>query len=85
MKRRVVLLAVCLCSLMAWGQTDYYGHFQELLDKEDTVGLRTFIPEWEQKQGYRATHMPHGIIFWCSKERLLTFNSLQILLQLLAC
>ena len=51
MKRRVVLFAVCLCSLMAWGQTDYYAHFQELLDKEDTVGLRTFIPEWEQKVG----------------------------------
>ena len=51
MKRRVVLFAVCLCSLMAWGQTDYCGHFQELLDKEDTVGLRTFIPEWEQKAG----------------------------------
>ena len=51
MKRRVVLFAVCLCSLMAWGQTDYYVHFQELLDKEDTVGLRTFIPEWEQKVG----------------------------------
>ena len=34
MKRRVVLFAVCLCSLMAWGQTDYYAHFQELLDKE---------------------------------------------------
>ena len=51
MKRRVVLFAVCLCSLMAWGQTDYYAHFQELLDKEDTVGLRAFIPEWEQKAG----------------------------------
>ena len=51
MKRRVVLFAVCLCSLMAWGQTDYYAHFQELLDKEDTVGLRTFIPEWKQKAG----------------------------------
>ena len=51
MKRRVVLFAVCICSLMAWGQTDYYAHFQELLDKEDTVGLRTFIPEWEQKAG----------------------------------
>ena len=85
MKRRVVLFAVCLCSLMAWGQTDYYAHFQELLDKEDTVGLRTFIPDGNRKLGFQATRMPHGIIFWCSKERLLTFNSLQILLQLLAC
>lgn len=61
MKRRVVLFIVCLCNLMACGQTDYYAHFLELLDKEDTVGLRTFIPEWEQKAGvsgdtYAAWH-----------------------------
>ena len=77
MKRRVVLFAVCLCSLMAWGQTDYCGHFQELLDKEDTVGLRTFIPEWEQKAG------PSGDTYaaWCN---LLLLEARKEVLQLSA-
>ena len=77
MKRRVVLFAVCLCSLMAWGQTDYYAYFQELLDKEDTVGLRAFIPEWEQKAG------PSGDTYaaWCN---LLLLEARQEVLQLSA-
>ena len=77
MKRRVVLFAVCLCNLMAWGQTDYYAHFQELLDKEDTVGLRAFIPEWEQKAG------PSGDTYaaWCN---LLLLEARKEVLQLSA-
>jgi len=62
---------------MAWGQTDYYAHFLELLDKEDTVALRTFIPEWEQKVG------PSGDTYaaWCN---LLLLEARKEVLQLSA-
>lgn len=51
MKRISLFAFACLCSVVAMGQTDDYARFKHLLDKRDTVGLRTFIPKWEKKRG----------------------------------
>lgn len=51
LKKSILLCFTCLCSLMAWGQSKDYAHFQALLNRKDTAALRKFIPQWEQRAG----------------------------------